>query len=172
VSARLELYVQQNANNWGTEGGTVDAHRIATSWSEAAATWNCPSDSNPSNSTADCPVQWAGASFEANPTDTLLHTNGLQGWVGFDVTRDVESFLSGTANYGWLLKKTDEGQSGEAEYTSREGTASSGCVCVAIVAGGYRQRREGLTPTNGRCGRRAAGGHDVRNLAVIDAQQR
>lgn len=54
-------------------------------------------------------------------TASILHTNTLTGWVSFDVTADVTTFLAGTANYGWLLKKTDETQSGWVEYTSQEG---------------------------------------------------
>ena len=39
----------------------------------------------------------------------------------WNVTADVAALLSGSPHLGWLLKKTDEGQSGLADYTSREG---------------------------------------------------
>jgi len=133
ASARLELYIQANGNNWGSDGRTVDVHRLTANWSEPGATWNCGIDTNPANSSADCNPQWAGGQFADEPSDTVLHTNGLAGWISFDVTADVRSFLSGTANYGWIVKKTDEGQSGQADYTSREGTADHAPRLVLTV---------------------------------------
>jgi hypothetical protein len=109
VSARLELFIASNAGNWGSEGRTVDAHRLTLPWTESGATWNCPTDANPANSAPDCAVQWAGGSFEEEPSDTVLHTNDLAGWVGFDVTADVDAFLAGGDLPGWLVKKTEEG---------------------------------------------------------------
>ena len=132
-SARLELYVQNNSNNWGTEGRTMDAHRLAANWTESEVTWNCGIDANPSNSSADCTSQWAGGQFAEEPSDTVLHTNGLTGWVRFDVTADVRAFLSGTANHGWIIKKTEEGQSGQVDYTSRQGAADRAPRLVLVV---------------------------------------
>ena len=133
ASARLELYIQSNSNNWDTEGRTVDAHRLTSSWSESGATWNCGIDSNPGNSSADCSTQWAGGQFAEEPSDTVLHTNGLSGWIRFDVTADVRAFLSGTANYGWIVKKTEESQNGQVEYTSRQGAADHAPRLVLVV---------------------------------------
>ena len=58
ISATLELYVTA-ANQWGTPGRDVNAHRMLADWSEAAATWNCAVDSNPGNSSPDCASQWS-----------------------------------------------------------------------------------------------------------------
>lgn len=124
-TARLRLYIEDNGNNWGSSGRTVDAHRITVSWTELGATWNCPDDTDTGNSSPDCPVQWGGGTFNASPTDSVLHTNGLSGWVEWDVTTDVLDMLaSPTSNYGWLLKKTVESQSGRIDYTSREAGAN------------------------------------------------
>jgi hypothetical protein len=133
ASARLELYIQNNSNNWGTEGRTVDAHRLTASWTESGVTWNCGIDSIPSNSQANCASQWAGGLFEEEPSDTVLHTNGLTGWIQFDVTADVLAFLSGTPSYGWIVKKTEEGQNGQVEYTSRQGAANQAPRLVLVV---------------------------------------
>ena len=123
VTAALELHVATNANNWGASGGTIDIHRVTAAWTEAGTTWNCPVDAIPGNSSADCLTQWGGGAFEEEPTDTVLHTNGLLGWIEFDVTADVAAYLAGTPADGWLIKKTDENQSGKVEYDSREGAA-------------------------------------------------
>jgi hypothetical protein len=133
ASARLQLYIQTNADNWGAHGQPVDTLRMVADWSEAGATWNCAVDTLPSNSKADCAVQWAGGLFADEPSDTVLHTNGLTGWISFDVTADVQAFLTGTPNYGWVVKKTDETLSGQVEYTSREGTASQQPRLVLVV---------------------------------------
>ena len=133
ASARLELYIQSNSNNWSADGRTVDAHRLMANWSELGATWNCGVDSNPGNSNADCTTQWAGGQLAEEPSDTVLHTNGLTGWVRFDVTSDVLAFLSGTPNYGWIVKKTEEGQNGQVEYTSRQGAADHAPRLVLVV---------------------------------------
>jgi hypothetical protein len=47
-------------------------------------------------------------------------TNGMRGVVTFDVTADVQAFLSGAANVGWLVKRTDEGPSGAVDFGARE----------------------------------------------------
>src|SRR6185295_1676870 len=122
-SAHLELNVQANGDNWGTTGRTVAVHRLTSAWTEAGATWSCADDSNSTNQQADCGSQWNGGAFTVAATASVLHKNGLRGWVSFDVTSDLAAFLGSTANYGWLLEKTDEGQSGRVDYTARTGAA-------------------------------------------------
>lgn len=119
--AMLELYVGSSGGNWGATGDTVDIHRLTAAWTEEGATWNCPLDTNPANSRADCGALWNGGVFDEEPTGSLVHRNGEAGWVSFDVSSDVRAFLGGEANFGWLIKKTDEGQSGRVDYVSSEG---------------------------------------------------
>ncbi len=59
----------------------------------------------------------------ASATQTI--TNSQSGVVEFDVTRDVAAFLNGTQpNYGWIIKKTDEGQNGQVSFGTKESTFS------------------------------------------------
>ncbi|MFY9826793.1 MAG: DNRLRE domain-containing protein [Thermoanaerobaculia bacterium] len=132
VSASLELNVEKNGRNWGKTGRTVDAHRLTAAWTETGATWDCANDSNTTNGNPDCAAQWAGGSFAATPTASVLHTRDLTGWVRYDVTADVAAFAAGTASFGWLLKKTDETKSGLVEYDSREGTPGAGPRLVVV----------------------------------------
>ena len=44
--------------------------------------------------------------------DPFIHTSGMTGEVTFEVTEDV---VAG-ADFGWLIKKELEGQSGQVEY--------------------------------------------------------
>lgn len=122
VAATLEPFIEHNADNWGSVGRTVDIYRLTADWTEMGATWLCAHDTNPSNSDSDCDPQWAGGTFAPLATDSVLHTNGLDGWIRFDVTADVQAFLTGTPHYGWLLMKTEKVRSGMVEYTAREGT--------------------------------------------------
>lgn len=133
VSARLELSIASNPGNWGAEGRTVDAHRLTVAWTEPGATWNCPFDTNPANGSPDCAGQWSGGAFEEEPSDTVVHTSDLAGWIGFDVTADVGSLLAGGDHHGWLVKKTEEGQPGRVDYTSREAGATTAPRLVLVV---------------------------------------
>jgi hypothetical protein len=126
ASAQLQLYISTNAANWGPTGRTVDAYRLDSAWVEGAATWNCADDTNLANATPDCAAQWNGGTIEGDATDTVVLTNASSGWIQFDVTADVQAFLAGTGNDGWLIQKTDEGQAGRVELVSREGTADQG----------------------------------------------
>ncbi|MCP4662258.1 MAG: DNRLRE domain-containing protein, partial [bacterium] len=120
VAATLELHIANNGDNWGSTGRGVDVHRLTEAWTESGVTWNCGDDSDPYNSSPDCSAVWDGGSYAAEASATVLHENGLSGWVSFDVTSDVALLAAGQDHQGWLLKKTDEGASGLVEYTSRE----------------------------------------------------
>ncbi len=139
TSANLVLPVSFNAANWGTTGRTIDLYRLSQPWTEAGATANCAVDANVTNSSADCAATaWSmyGSSppFASTPTATLLVTNNTSGTVSFDVLPDVAAFLQGTANNGWILKKTDEGANGQIDFASRETTTPP--VLVLHVNGG------------------------------------
>jgi hypothetical protein len=126
ATAQLQLYIGTNAGNWGSTGRTVDAYRIDAAWVESAATWNCADDANPANDAPDCAQQWNGGTIEGDAADTVVVTNATSGWIQFDVTADVQAFLAGTENDGWLIEKTDEGQGGRLNLVSREGMPGQG----------------------------------------------
>jgi hypothetical protein len=136
VKAMLELYIEKNRNNWGTSGRTVDLHRMSADWQELTATWNCADDANPGNHQPDCQAKWNGGTFTPEVTGTVLHTKGLTGWIQYDVTADLNAFLTGTPNYGWIVKKTDERKAGFVLYTAREGTAGRHPRLVVAYHGG------------------------------------
>ncbi|MGI0016741.1 MAG: hypothetical protein ACREBU_25235, partial [Nitrososphaera sp.] len=58
--------------------------------------------------------------------DFVTVTNNLSGFIEFDVTGDVKDFLSNGSNFGWLVKKTDEYQSGMVIFASRENGSING----------------------------------------------
>jgi len=138
--ATLRLTIGQNEDNWGPQGRSVGVHRMRRAWTEAGVTWQCADDAVPSNHQQDCDgsVAWDmtrpdPASWKGTPTDSRLVTNGLRGVVQFDVTADVAAFLSGTANYGWIVRKADEEGRGRIVFLARE--SSAGPELVLKVAG-------------------------------------
>lgn len=145
VSAKLRLTITDNGNNWGTAGRTVDVHRLISDWAEgngtesdrgtsSGATWNCAIDSLIENLTKNCSgsTEWE----MGQPNNPALHpwietasatqtiTNNQTGVVEFDVTADVASFATGiNSNYGWIIKKTNEGHTGQVSFGTKESTS-------------------------------------------------
>jgi len=134
ISAQLELFIELNNDSWGSSGREIDVHRVTTNWTERGATHNCPIDTNTSNGSPDCPVQWNNGNFDPTATASFLQTNGVTGAVQFDVTADVQAFISGTNNFGWIVKKLSESAGGVVEYTSRDGTANQEPKLILDIA--------------------------------------
>lgn len=113
-------------SNFGSSGDTVAVHRLLKDWTQAGATWNCVINANPGNSQADCPSNgWVmGGSgqnaFVAAPAAKVKVTNGQTGFVSLDVTAEVQAFLAGTSNHGWIVKKAKENVAGRAVFYSKE----------------------------------------------------
>ena len=134
ISAQLELFIELNNDSWGSSGREIDVHRVTTNWTELGATHNCPIDTDTSNGSPDCPVQWNNGDFAPTATASFLQTNGVTGAVQFDVTADVQAFISGTNNFGWIVKKLSESAGGVVEYTSRDGTANQEPKLILDIA--------------------------------------
>ncbi len=146
ISAKIRLTIADNGNGWGGSGRTLDVHRLTSDWTEgngnsilgilnfasgSGATWNCATDSNIANSVKNCSgsTEWemgqsSGYPWDPTPSDTKTIINNQTGNMEFDVTADVASYLSGTnANDGWVIKKTNENQSGSVDFGSRESSS-------------------------------------------------
>lgn len=145
LSAKLRLTIVDNGNNWGTTGRTIDVHRLLVNWAEGngtennrgtglGATWECASDSNIANLLKNCigSTEWE----MGQPNNSNIHpwtqitsatqtiTNNQSGVVEFDVTSDVANFLNSTnPNYGWIIKKTEEGQNGQVSFGTKESSS-------------------------------------------------
>ncbi|MEO8604022.1 MAG: DNRLRE domain-containing protein, partial [bacterium] len=133
LSAQLQLYAT-DASQWSS-GRDVNAHRMTADWSELGATWNCAADSNVGNGTADCAVQWAGGSFAAGASSAVTQTNtAIAQYLSWDVTADVAAFLAGAPNYGWMIRKAAESQSGSADYSARDAAANAPRLVLQVAA--------------------------------------
>jgi len=140
TSARLELTIASLEENWGDSGRTIELHRMTHDWTELGATWNCAVDTVPANHRPSCtgPTAWnmddsASYPWVATPTATTLIKNGQAGVVTFDVTADVQAWLAGQPNDGWLLKKTAESEPGKVDFGSREGGATPRLVVTTVA---------------------------------------
>jgi hypothetical protein len=94
--ATLRLYIVYNADNWGNEGRTIDAHRLTQTWTEGnganlqggnltnvqfhpyenrgagpGATWRCAVDAEVQNQATDCNPKWNGGVYAATPTASV-----------------------------------------------------------------------------------------------------
>jgi hypothetical protein len=91
-SATLYLYIASvNADR------TDDIHRITAEWNETLVTWN---------------IQ---PGYDSTPTNSISTGTTADTWVEYDVTSDVQAFVDGTPNYGWLIKDHTESES-TAQY--------------------------------------------------------
>ncbi|MFQ5570042.1 MAG: thrombospondin type 3 repeat-containing protein [Rhodothermales bacterium] len=131
ASLILTINDDNDPGQWGSNGRTVDAHRLLEDWVEgngkamglpnpeqtrgtgSGVTWKCGIDTAIENTATDCASPWNGGTFTATATDQFLMTNGLSGEVSWDVTADVQAGAD-----SWLLKKTQG--NGNARFYTKE----------------------------------------------------
>jgi hypothetical protein len=143
-TATLQVTITSNNNEWST-GRQIDVDRLNQAWtsgngsfdynstkgSGSGVTWNCAIDSNIANVSPNCSgtTAWdmtdvGSLPFTTTPTATTTITNGQSGTVSFNVTSDVQAFLNGTTNNGWIIKKDIETVDGDLEFGSSNSSNS------------------------------------------------
>jgi hypothetical protein len=97
-SAKLYLCI------WSAYETTNGMYRMTGDWTESGVTWSTL------------------PSYEATPTDSASIVTTAGAWIEWDVTTDVQAFVDGTPNFGWLIMDTIESQNPPvyAKYYSRE----------------------------------------------------
>jgi len=133
-SATLKLFIISNDGKW-ENGQHVTIHQLTTEWLEGnesnapladfvgiqnGVSWNCSSDGS------SCVSKWNGGHYIDTPTDSVFISNHLQDgyWIKFDVTEDVNNFLLGSPNHGWIIKKSNEDSSGRINFAARESNSN------------------------------------------------
>jgi hypothetical protein len=93
----------ENGPSAAAQGRTNSLHRATSGWVELVVTWLLQ------------------PSFDPVATDSVV-VPAAQVCISFDVTTDVQGWVDGTSNFGWVLKDSLEDTSGnsEARYRSRE----------------------------------------------------
>jgi hypothetical protein len=99
--ATLRLY----ASTLSSQCRTQDIFRVTSAWTESGVTWN----NQPFGTTINNPAQAARTdSFDAGTPGGC--ENRVTGYLtGAIVTNDVAAFVSGTSNYGWMIRDDSEG---------------------------------------------------------------
>jgi hypothetical protein len=137
-TARLVMTVQDNPGAWGRRGLNVAARPLKAAgfpeegngrWLGVSATlrtagrgkgvtWKCYTDNNISNNVKDCSIPWNGGTSNFRTSAPFVHTNELKirDEVSWDVTDDVKDGAT-----AWLVKKGNEGKSGQVVYFAKEG---------------------------------------------------
>ncbi len=126
-SATLKIFVVSNDGKW-TDSQTISIHELTADWVEGnsinapfgnfigtqkGVNWNCTDGTNCTN--------WDGGSYDLVPTDSVRITNEIDGlWIEFDVTGDIEAFVDGSENNGWIIMKSDEDSPGRIYFAARE----------------------------------------------------
>ena len=108
-SAVMKLYFYPGP----TDGHTIGAYRIDSTWDEMTVTW----DTQPGN----------------NATATAsTYINEINKWWSWNVTTDVQAFVSGTKpNYGWkMILSTIPASAPFEVYTEESGTANAPVLVV------------------------------------------
>jgi hypothetical protein len=122
TSAQLQLRLVSNLLRRTPRSAAV--YKLTQAWSESGATWNCATDSNPSNAVADCAgsSQW---SMGAGPNPWLMPASAntavpaaISGSMRAELGSDVRAIISGQSSFGWMIASSTAGE--RNEFASRE----------------------------------------------------
>jgi hypothetical protein len=104
---------------------TIDIFRSTATWTEAAITWN----NQPFGTTLNNPASGSrtGSFDVGTPAGCQNQAAGYT--VGGTVTTDVAAFVSGTTNYGWMLR--DDVESSATTRTSTFSAKNLGTLAQA-----------------------------------------
>jgi len=107
--ARLFLYHEHH------EGELISIHRMEREWTETGATWF-----EPCRGCEPWWGGWEGGNYQTGASDTQRVKK--KGWISWDATGDVQSFLKGAKNDGWFLKsaRTSGHDSDATKFYSKE----------------------------------------------------
>jgi hypothetical protein len=124
TSATLRLRVDSNSLSTSV---THDVHRALVSWTEGGVTWNSRNGTTNWSTAGGA----AGTDFETVATASTSTGTGT-GFIEWNVTADVQAYVSGAAtNNGWFVKKDTETSANNNEnntiisYASRENATTA-----------------------------------------------
>jgi hypothetical protein len=96
---------------------TMAIYRLLVSWTEAGATWN---SRNGTNNWSTAGAQGSGTDHAESATQSGVAASASSSWTNFTVTDDVQAFVDGTTNYGWVIDPDSAPSSDYALYWSSD----------------------------------------------------
>lgn len=111
-SATLSIYNPQLVGSF-----TMAIYRLLVSWTEAGATWN---SRNGTNNWSTAGAQGSGTDHAESATQSGVAASASSSWTNFTVTDDVQAFVDGTTNYGWVIDPDSAPSSDYALYWSSD----------------------------------------------------
>src|SRR5215475_11906858 len=84
-----------NVTQGGNKTSSYEAHRVTSLWTESGVSWN--------NRVAGTAWTTAGGDYSATVTAAVTINSGATGTFTWGLTTDVQSWYSGTQNFGHLL---------------------------------------------------------------------
>jgi hypothetical protein len=107
LEASLFLFHQSSSDE------VVGIYRLNEIWKESEANWLEPC--------SGC-TGWSKGWEDGNYVKVATDSKGVNkpGWIFWDVKKDVQAFLSGTPNHGWLLKSVVSRGNTVASFHSKE----------------------------------------------------
>ena len=111
----------------GNKNGSYEAHRITSLWTESAVTWN--------NRVASTPWTAAGGDFSATITAATTINAGATGTFTWGLTADVQTWYTGTQNFGHLLLEIPSNGNDPAgiNFNSREATSNQPQLALTFL---------------------------------------
>ncbi len=123
VDASLDLYLSAGS---GVVDGQLDLHRVSRDWVEGHYDDENPNPGEGVTYTEyDGQGKWDndGGDFDAAVIDRVILPGMVPGWYSWNVTGQVQAWLDGQANYGFLLREGG-GDAGDIDFVSSDDTAT------------------------------------------------
>ncbi len=128
IDAKLSLYLEEEWHEH-REGGELQIHAITRSWTEGDYDDQDP----PSNVDAvtfteaiNSSIKWdsEGGDYDPAIIDSIALPNPQVGWVEWTVTDQINKWLKGAPNHGFLLRETDDAKVGGFNFVSSDNTTT------------------------------------------------
>lgn len=121
--AKLELYLEAGS---GVVDGVLDLHAIDRSWVEGIF-----DDQTPGSAAGvtywdyDGSESWTtpGGDYNSAIIDSITLPSMIPGWYEWNVTSQIQSWLDGEPNYGFLLREGG-GDAGDIDFVSSDNTTT------------------------------------------------
>ena len=111
----------------GNKNGSYEAHRVTSLWTESAVTWT--------NRVAGTPWTTAGGDYSATITSAVSINAGATGTFTWGLTTDVQSWYSGTQNFGHVLLEIPSNGNDPSGilFNSREATSNQPALALTFL---------------------------------------